>query len=183
MIKCICDKCGKEVQVIHSHIEAEEVYDGYGNKVISVDKARYDLCDECNAKFEKLNIDIADFMEIPDKEIDLLLNTFKVGDKVVTADGLKGVITHICTCFDCKKRGFYESLVKFKNGKVDYITVSDKQNGFKSYYSIGDHVFGNLDKESVIRELNDVNCRRAQLEEQLGTLLVLEQVRENKNGN
>lgn len=173
MIKFFCDKCGKEVKVVHSHIETEDAYDGYGNKIISFDTARCDLCNECNEKFHKLDRSIADFMALTDKEIGLLLNTFKVGDKVITADGLDGIITHVCTCAECKERGFYEPLVKFRNGKVDYITTSDKDNGFKSYYSIGDHVFGNLDEESVIRELNNVNNRRAQLENQLATILFL----------
>lgn len=33
---------------------------------------------------------------------------FKVGDKVVTVYGETGVIVDICTCDNCKERGFYE---------------------------------------------------------------------------
>ena len=183
MIKCICDKCGKEVQVVHSHTETEDAFDGYGNKIISFNKARCDLCNECNDKFNKLDLDIADFMKLSDKEIDLLLNAFKVGDMVITADGREGVITSVCTCDRCKERGFYEPTIKFEDGGTDYIMISDKNNGFKSYYQIGNHFFGNLNEESVIRELNEINNRRANLESQLATILVLKQVGRTNHGN
>ena len=181
MIKVFCDRCGKEIKNKTTFMPIY-AYDGKGNKIMLYGNKC--ICEDCAKKFDEIKDVLLkkhyeqDFLQMTDADIDLLRNTFKVGDKVITADGLKGVITHVCTCARCKERGFYEPKVEFNDGDTDYITVSDKDNGFKSYYSIGDHVFGNLDEESVIRELNDISCRRAQLEEQLGTLLVLKREKE-----
>jgi hypothetical protein len=162
MIKVFCDRCGKEIKGDVN--EFTNTMEGIARgKIVATWKSVEHICDECKQK-------------------DLTCG-FKVGDKVVTADGKKGKIISICKCLKCNERGFYEPKVEFNDGDTDYITVTDKNDGFKSYYSIGDQIFGNLNEESVIRELNDISCRRAQLEEQLGTLLVLKQVRKNKNGN
>lgn len=89
--------------------------------------------------------------EYPEKRTETKMEyNFKVGDKVITSTGQTGVIESICDCKRCKERGFCEPNVKTINGvgKI-YITDNDKRVGFKSFYQIGEYLFGNIDKESV----------------------------------
>jgi hypothetical protein len=52
----------------------------------------------------------------------------------------------------------------------EYINISDKNDGFKSYYSIGDRVFGNLDEKSVCKEMDEIAERQRQLILQFATI-------------
>ena len=83
---------------------------------------------------------------------------FNRGDKVITSDGRKGVITEICNCDLCRKRGFFEPKVSFDNDLPIWITDTDFYNGFSEFYSIGEYYFGNIDDmaplEERIRELD-----------------------------
>ena len=91
-------------------------------------------------------------------ELNLLDNTFKVGDKVITDDGRVGTIESICDCERCKKRGFYEPTVELETGcDRIWITDTDKKNGFMSFYSIGNHVYGNIDEECLHRQIASSN--------------------------
>lgn len=76
---------------------------------------------------------------------------FKVGDVVITSNGKTGIIEDICDCDRCKARGFYEPTVKVISGADDtiWVTDTDKEHGFISFYQIGKYRFGNIDKESV----------------------------------
>lgn len=112
----------------------------------------------------------------------LLRNSFKVGDKVITSDGRMGQITDTCTCDRCKERGFYESTVDFGN-YIGYITISDKDDGFESYYQIGDRVFGNLDEETVNNEVDECKKRLLKLYKQLSLLANLKRLKEMHYGN
>lgn len=108
---------------------------------------------------------------------------FKVGDEVITSTGQVGVIEDICDCEYCKERGFCEPQVETKigNGTI-YITDNDKRVNFRSFYKIGDYVFGNIDKESL---LYNMICAHKKLDElakqieaynlQLGVIFTLEQ--------
>lgn len=79
---------------------------------------------------------------------------FKVGDKVITDEGIIGVITDICTCEKCKERGFYEpTWVCDDDGGVNYITLYDLKQGFYGYYQIGDYRFNKFDKDSVLKRI------------------------------
>lgn len=183
MIKCTCDKCNKEINVVYPYMETANATNKSGVILFQYCKARRDLCDECNDKFKKLNLDIADFMAFPDKEIDFLLNTFSVGDKVITADGREGVIISVCTCDRCKERGFYEPTVRFDDGEETYITYIEKEYGFEEYYQIGDHIFGNLDEYNVIAGIERCEQQLAQWRKQLALVERLGRAKENNNGN
>ena len=184
MIKCFCDKCGKETTAdkIRRIIENDYACDMQGVKIIGFPVAAHDLCKECYEKYQKLNIDTDDFMAMTDEDIELALYTFKIGDQVITDDGRVGTITDICTCEQCKKRGFYEPRVEIEIGLYDiYITDSDKNNGFKSFYRIGDQVFGNVDEEESERIKDGIRERKLEiisLEGQLNVLKKLKQVKE-----
>ncbi len=105
---------------------------------------------------------------------------FQVGNKVITADGREGVITHICTCAGCKERGFYEPTILMDDGDETYITKTDKECGFEEYYQIGDHVFGNLDEYNVIAGMERCEQQLAQWRKQLALVKKLGRAKEKK---
>lgn len=150
MIKYFCDRCGKEIDgKVNEYTDTTEAINPHTHKVVATWKSVEHICDECEQKE--------------------LTCGFKVGDKVITADGRTGTITSICDCERCKNRGFYEPEVDFVD-YTDYIMISDKEDGFKSYYQIGDRVFGNLNEESVSKEIDKYDKRVLKLYEQLGTI-------------
>ena len=160
MIKLFCDKCGKE-------ITDNVVKDCCNNIVTKFNKAAYHLCNECYERFNLLHLDISDFIKFNEKKLGFLESTFRVGDEVITSTGKIGKITDICTCERCRERGFYEPTVKMDNGETEDITISDKKNGFKYYYSIGDRVFGNIDEESVLEDITTTKSEIKQLQKEL----------------
>lgn len=183
MIKIYCDKCGKETTVdkIGRVLEQEYARDKFGNKLMGFLKAAYDLCEECLGKYEKLNIEVGDFIQMSDEDIEFTLYTFKVGDQVITSDGRVGTITDICTCESCKKRGFYEPRVDTEVGLYDiWITDTDKNNGFISYYKIGDRVFGNIDDKEEERIKEDIHTRKSEIISLEAQLNVLKKLKEEK---
>ena len=111
------------------------------------------------------------FFSMTDDDIALMEYDFKVGDTVITDTGVVGVIEDICDCDRCKARGFYEPTVKITDGADDtiWITDTDKENGFRSFYQIGKYKFGNIDKESVEcwieNENNNIKVASKRLEE------------------
>ena len=97
---------------------------------------------------------------------------FKIGDEVITSTGKVGRITHICTCDFCRDRGFYEPTVEVEIGNnAIYITDSDKRNNFRSFYKIGDQVFGNIDEDDV---LYNIKSTKEQIKELQSELIELE---------
>ena len=139
-------KCGKEIKSGgKAVIETTDIVDCLGSVITKINSGVSHICDEC--------------------QYNELTCGFKVGDKVITDDGRVGVIESICDCESCKKRGFYEQEVDFGD-YTDYIMISDKEDGFKSYYQIGDHVFGNLDEESVQKEMMNHFTQMAKLQKQ-----------------
>jgi hypothetical protein len=142
------------------------------------------ICNECENKWNEVKDRRSDldFIDMSEEDIELLRYTFKVGDKVITDDGRTGTITDICTCDRCKERGFYEPTVDFGD-YTDYIMFSEKNDGFKSYYQIGDRVFGNLDEESVNKEIDECQKKMLRLYEQLCLITDLKQLKEMHNGN
>lgn len=152
MIKVYCDKCGKEITGdIHKIFENIEAVDALGYTLITFPKEIH-ICDEC--------------------QYNEFTCGFKVGDQVVTDDGRVGVIKSICDCENCKRRGFYEPRVKMEIGKYQiYITDTNKNNGFKHFYKIGDQVFGNLDEEYV---LNEIKCKKEEIHNMKKELVELE---------
>jgi hypothetical protein len=78
-------------------------------------------------------------MEEAKKEI------IRTGDKVITADGRVGRVVGVKECDQCDDRGFWE-VTWLQNGRqteFDYITYTDKENGFPDFYLIGKNFFGN----------------------------------------
>lgn len=165
MIKFYCDKCGKEITGNVNKVVGEtEATDALGS-VLCVFPTVIHVCDECQYKE--------------------LTCGFKVGDKVITSTGQVGIITDICTCDKCKDRGFYEPVVEVEvgNGSI-WITNNDKRVNFRSFYKIGDQIFGNIDEDCVLddikrkkEELHNVKKELIQLEAQLNV------VKTSKKGN
>ena len=149
MIKVFCDKCGKEItDNINTVIKETEAKNCCDNTVMKFASASYQYCDEC-------------------MENDLTCR-FKVGDEVITSTGKVGKIIDICTCNQCKERGFYEPVVEVEigNGSI-WITDNDKRVGFKSFYKIGDQVFGNLDEDGVLQNISTTKREIRELQEEL----------------
>ena len=96
---------------------------------------------------------------------------FKVGDKVITSLGEVGVITSICDCDRCKERGFFEPQVKTELGSGHiWITDTDKENGFSSFYQIGNYLFGHIDEENVLTSIKNTKERITEELESLSNL-------------
>lgn len=66
---------------------------------------------------------------------------FHEGDFVQRKDGAIGYIYYVCHCSDCKKRGFFEPVVKYLNGEEDYISIYDASDIPRNYIQIGKYVF------------------------------------------
>ena len=187
MVKCFCDKCKKEVPRVTRVLEEQWAKDGHGAKLIPFIVAAHDLCDKCNERFKRLDLDIAEYMKLSEEEIDFLEFTFKVGDEVVTSTGKVGIITDICTCDRCKERGFYEPVVETKvgNGTI-YITDNDKRVGFRSFYKIGNRVFGNLDEDVVLDDIERNEGQSNQLLHEMCELRkqyhIIKHYKNNSNG-
>ena len=157
MIKFICNKCGSENGKMTQISFRDPTIDTKGKNLYDVAN-RIDLCEDCYDLYKRLSLDISDFMETSFGELNLLDNTFKVGDKVITDDGRVGTIESICDCERCKDRGFYEPTVELETGHDRiWITDTDKNNGFMSFYSIGNHVYGNIDEECLHRQIASNN--------------------------
>ena len=159
MIKYFCDRCGKEIDgKVNEYTDTTEAINPHTQKVVATWKSVEHICDECEQKE--------------------LTCGFKVGDEVITDDGRVGIITGICDCERCKKRGFYEPRVEMKLGSQIYITDTDKDNGFISYYKIGDKVFGNIDDQYLLDHLKTYKDAIKEIEAQLD---VIKGLRENNN--
>ena len=183
MIKYFCDRCGKETNKNARVVQKEVARGGRCNSVMFVFDTGI-LCEKCAEKFDAIKDKLKheeDIFNMTEAEILLLRCSFKAGDKVITADGRTGTITSICKCDSCANRGFYESTAKMDDGSTEYITISDKEDGFKSYYQIGDRVFGNLDEEPVIKELEEIGERYNKLVKQQGLIHLLRYKKENTN--
>lgn len=167
MIQMICDKCKKEVQTVTRLNHTEDV-NGHGVKIMEIPIAAYDLCDECLEKLEKLEIEVQDFMKMSDEEVELELYRFKVGDVVITSTGKVGTITSICTCDKCKERGFYEPRVEVEIGNYSiWITDNDKRVNFCSFYRIGNHIFGNIDEDCLLNQIENKKADIKQAQKEL----------------
>ena len=116
-----------------------------------------------NKRGEEINYNVNMAVEEPDIENcykecikDDLTCGFKIGDDVITSTGEIGRIVGICTCDLCKRRGFYEPRVEFIIGGARYISNNDKKDNFRSYYKIGDKIFGNIDEDGIIKDEDEI---------------------------
>ena len=178
MIKYFCDRCGNKMK--HGHKLSL-----YGTDIVHLCNDCYKLLESVKDKINMYNTsDVKNFCNMSDVDIELLHHTFKVGDKVITDDGRIGTIRSICDCDRCKQRRFYEPKVEMKIGVNQiWITDTDKENGFRSFYQIGDRVFGNVDKEAskyILERIAELEHELTEYEEQLE---VVRELKENNNGN
>ena len=147
MIKVYCDKCGKEIVDNANYISNNiEIRDGHHIIMTFPGKALC-LCNEC--RYNGLTCG------------------FKVGDEVITSTGKIGKITNICNCDQCEERGFYEPTVETEIGDVIYITDNDKRVNFRSFYKIGDHIYGNIDEDVLLDQIESANQQLVELREQI----------------
>lgn len=112
-----------------------------------------------------------------DETINIRDYKFKIGDEVVTTEGVKGRISSICTCVKCRTRGFFEPTWIDDYGDCNYITVYQAKCGFKGFYKIGDYRFHDFDKASVYSDLSYCEKELRRLKQQLSLMEKLE------NGN
>ncbi len=99
---------------------------------------------------------------------------FHVGDEVITADGIKGVITGICDCEYCRERGYLEPYWEDEDGEEDYITIGMARHGFYDYYQIGKYRFGNLNRELIENDISRAESMLVKLRKQLQVIEELE---------
>lgn len=182
MIKYFCDRCGKETKIA---IDMPlYIHDGKGNVIEQIGSK--DICEDCAKKLAAVKDELVkkhylqDFLLMSDEDIELLHHPFKVGDEVITDDGKVGKIIDICKCDKCKERGFYELEVEFDDGDTDYISISDKNDGFGSFYKIGSRIFGNLDDSYLLSRIAYLRGEMRELETRLS---VVRKLKENNNGN
>lgn len=134
MIKVYCDKCGKEITGnVNTVVEETEAFDCHDN-VVAKWQTTLHYCKEC--------------------QYNALTCGFKVGDMVITSTGKVCTITDICTCDECEDNGFYEPTVEVEigNGPI-WITNNDKRVNFRSFYKIGNQIFGNIDEQCVLGDI------------------------------
>ena len=72
---------------------------------------------------------------------------FHIGDFVKDRDGRIGYIADICKCSECKKRGFFEPIVKYMDNSVDYISNYQARHLSNNYKQIGAQCFDTIEKE------------------------------------
>lgn len=101
---------------------------------------------------------------------------FEVGDRVFTVYGEVGLITDICTCDSCKKRGFYEpTWINEDSGDERYITNWEAETGFSEYRQIGKYKFDNIfAKGAISRDIEHFENVLAQRKKQLERILAEE---------
>jgi hypothetical protein len=151
MIKCFCDECGKEITGnVNTVSETTEITDCFGGVIMELRSGVSHICDECK-----------------DKE---LYCGFKVGDEVITYEGRVGTIIDICTCPSCRERGFFEPEVQYDDGDIDYIMISDRRNGFSSFYKIGNQIFGNLDDSYPVARIEILQDELRKFKKQLDVI-------------
>lgn len=104
---------------------------------------------------------------------------FKVGDKVIRADGLSGEIVFCGFRRCCKSKSYLEIHIKYEDGTDDYISYDDIQRNFDRFYQIGDRIYGNsfldglIDHQTTLKEeLQEINRRIA----------VMQSLKEKKDG-
>ena len=97
---------------------------------------------------------------------------FKIGDEVITSTGEVGRIIDICICDLCRRRGFCEPIVKFTIGddSEKYISIKDKMNNFRSFYKIGDKIFGNIDEDEIKDRIKKLQIELIDLDLQLNVI-------------
>ena len=93
---------------------------------------------------------------------------FKIGDYVITTEGIRGKIIDICDCSQCVGRGFYEPIwIAEDDNNKEYITIGTAICGFRGYYQIGEYRFHDFDKSEVLQDMAYYEKKLKQLKKQL----------------
>ncbi len=194
MIKYFCDRCGKETSYANGYTTPPMMK----NKNGIMHHGGFFICNECYHKWREVKDRLSDidFVKLLDEKLQPYRCDFKVGDEVITSTGEVGVITDVCTCDRCRERGFFEPKVKTKIGNdTIYITDNDLRVGFRSFYKIGNHVFGNLDvdvlSDSMHRAEVEINEAKTKLHQYCWQFSVIQglqrgkklKTKENNNGD
>ena len=184
MIKYFCDRCGKEMNIDNGYTIP------FRNKNENgiMHHGGFLICNECYHRWNEVKDRVSDldFIKMLDEELQPYRCNFKVGDQVITSAGEVGVIKSICTCEMCKERGFFEPQVETEIGNwTIWITDNDLRVGFKSFYKIGDHIFGNIDEQCVLDEIEYKKKGIYDMQKQLiqldGQLMVIKKLKETKD--
>ena len=141
------NKCNEEISYkVNMAVEEPDIENCYEEPDI---ENRYDECIEKDSNYD-----------------------FKIGDEVITSTGEVGRIIDICICDLCKRRGFCEPIVKFTIGddSMKYISIKDKMNNFRSFYKIGDKIFGNIDEDEIKNRINKLQIELIDLDLQLNVI-------------
>ena len=127
--------------------------------------------------------------------IDSLID-FRVGDKVITAQGDIGRITSVRFCV-CDGQGFPDIDVRWTDTyfrendyegygtggtEVQAIDFYDCKNKYKDFYQIGETVFGNIDLPSVEEARNEALSTLNKLQDKIKFLNKLKYEGDKKNG-
>lgn len=105
---------------------------------------------------------------------------FEIGDRVVTTMGETGTIVDICTCSECRARGFNELIWENDDGSgYDYITANDLLYGCSRFYKIGKYYFNNRFDKTVVTDA--MAYHEKALMRLRGQLRMIEEM-EGKNG-
>lgn len=112
---------------------------------------------------------------------------FKIGDDVITTDGVRGKIVDICDCSQCAGRGFYEPVwIAENDNNKEYITIGTAICGFPRYYQIGEYHFNDFDKSEVLHDIAGYEKELKRLRNQLEVIEEIEGVEKKcdccKNG-
>lgn len=82
---------------------------------------------------------------------------FEIGEEVIDIYGRKGEIVGVCDCDECKKRGFYEPVVKWRyKENEDWITAYEEQQGFPRIHSIRDRIFNPFNEQELEERLKEL---------------------------
>lgn len=100
---------------------------------------------------------------------------FRVGDEVITTEGVRGKISKICTCDRCQGRGFYEPFWIGEDDEWEHcIDKFTAEIGFNGFYKIGNYRFNDFDKAEVYRSMADCEDSLRRYKKQLKTIEEME---------
>ena len=98
---------------------------------------------------------------------------FRLGDTVITTDGIVGKIIGFCDCDECRKRGFLEPFWEDEESD-QFITIHSVKNGFLGFHRIGKYLLHPFDKDWTEGEIKRLNAEVVRLRGQLATINAIE---------
>lgn len=98
---------------------------------------------------------------------------FRLGDTVITTDGIVGKIIGFCDCDECRKRGFLEPFWEDEESD-QFITIHSVKNGLLGFHRIGKYLLHPFDKGWIEGEIEKLNAEVVRLSKQLATINAIE---------